>query len=282
MRPTRRARTWRSSPANRPWISTSSPRENEPCPRGGCHISWRPLRHKKVLRSASGENKDMSPIARTGIAAALVIVTMPALGAVDYYTTVTLKIGDAAPPMKVQAWVRGQPVTQFEKGKVYVLDFWATWCGGCIVSFPKISAVAEKYKDQVVFTSIDTYEEIGDRKVADPVAKVTEFLKKDKGQKLKLDVCDYGNTKSMWDAWIKPLRRAGLPTTVVIDQEGKIAWIDVNLDHLSWVLDQVLAKKWDREKAAAVMQQKDAVEDMMFKLFRSKGDDHVKACQALL
>src|SRR5262245_62652906 len=138
-----------------------------------------------------------STIARSGLAAALVIVTMPALGAAQYNATVSLKIGDPAPPIKVQAWVRGQPVTQFEKGKVYVLDFWATWCGGCIVSFPKISAVAEKYKDKVVFTSIDTYEEIGDGKVADPVAKVTEFLKTDKGQKLKLEVCVDGNTKSM-------------------------------------------------------------------------------------
>src|SRR5262245_9421811 len=139
----------------------------------------------------------MSTIVRRGLAATLVIATIPAFAAGQYNTTVSLRIGDPAPPIKVQTWVRGQPVTEFEKGKVYVLDFWATWCGGCIVSFPKISAVAEKYKDKVVFTSVDTYEEIGDTKVPDPVAKVTEFLKTDKGQKLKLEVCVDGNTKSM-------------------------------------------------------------------------------------
>src|SRR5262245_48952293 len=131
------------------------------------------------------------------IAVVALLLIIPASGAAQYNATVTLKIGDPAPPIKVQAWVRGKPVTQFEKGKVYVLDFWATWCGGCIVSFPKISAIAEKYKDKVIFTAVDTYEEIGDTKVPDPVAKVTEFLKTDKGQKLKLEVCVDGNTKSM-------------------------------------------------------------------------------------
>jgi thiol-disulfide isomerase/thioredoxin len=219
------------------------------------------------------------------IAVAMLLVAMPVPAAAQYHTTVTLRIGDPAPPIKVQAWVRGQPVTQFEKGKVYVLDFWATWCGGCIVSFPHISAIADKYKDKVAFTSIDTCEEIGDSKVPDPVAKVTEFLKTPQGQNLKLDVCVDGNTKTMWDAWINPLRRSGLPTTFVIDQDGKIAWIDVNLDHLSWVLDQVLARKWDREKAAAIMRQKDAIEDMLlFKALspKTQSDDRVKTFQAIL
>ncbi len=83
----------------------------------------------------------------------------------------------------------------------------------------------------------------------------------------------------MWDSWIKPLRRNGLPTTFVIDQEGKIAWIEVNLDHLSWVLDQVLAMKWAREKAAPMMQQKDALEDMLFKSALSKARNPVSGSE---
>jgi thiol-disulfide isomerase/thioredoxin len=217
----------------------------------------------------------------SALAAVLVSLLAPSIGTAQYHTTVSLRIGDPAPPIKVQTWVRGQPVTKFNKGKVYVLDFWATWCGGCIVSFPHISAIAEKYKDRAIFTSIDTYEEVSG-KVPDPVAKVADFLKTPQGKNLKLDVCIDGNSKTMWDAWINPLRRSGLPTTFVIDQEGKIAWIDVNLDHLSWVLDQVLDQKWDRKKAAAIMEKKDAIEDLMFKALRSKGDDRKKAWQETL
>lgn len=68
------------------------------------------------------------------------------LSKAQYNTHPTLKIGDPAPEIKVEAWVRGTPVTKFEKGNVYVLDFWATWCGGCIASFPHISAIANKYE----------------------------------------------------------------------------------------------------------------------------------------
>ncbi len=208
----------------------------------------------------------MNKLLRNGFAVVLAITSTLAFA--QYNDSPTLKIGDPAPAIKVQTWLRGQPVTQFEKGKVYVLDFWATWCGGCIMSFPHISGIAEKYKDRVSFSSIDTKEDIEGK--VDALAKVKEFLPSAWGQQLKLNVAVDGDSGAMWDGWIKPLRRVGLPTTFVIDQEGRIAWVDVNLDHLEWVLDQVLAKNWDIQKAAAVMQQRDAVEDLMFKVFRSE------------
>lgn len=195
----------------------------------------------------------------------------------------TLHIGDPTPPFKVKTWIKGKPITEFKKGKVYVIDFWATWCGGCIASFPHISAIAEKYKDKVQFISVDSYEDVvEENKGKDPAILAADFLKTPRGQKLKLDVAVDGETNEMFATWIKTLRRGGFPTTFVIDQEGKIAWVDVNLDHLDWVLKQVLAKKWDLNKAAEVMKRKDAAEDMMIDIFRSKQTDKTKEYQALL
>ena len=69
-----------------------------------------------------------------------------------------LNIGDPAPALRVRGWVKGEPVERFEKGKVYVLEFWATWCRPCIAAMPHLSALAGEYKDRVTFLGIDVYE----------------------------------------------------------------------------------------------------------------------------
>ncbi len=66
-----------------------------------------------------------SIITRCGMAAAL--MAMAAIGVAQFNNSPTLKIGDPAPEIQVKAWVKGKPVTRFEKGRVYLVNFWATW-----------------------------------------------------------------------------------------------------------------------------------------------------------
>lgn len=53
--------------------------------------------------------------------------------------------------------VEGKDVSlQSYKGKVILLDFWATWCGPCVAGLPKVAEVAAKLKDQgVVFVAVN-------------------------------------------------------------------------------------------------------------------------------
>ena len=60
----------------------------------------------------------------------------------------TLKVGDPAPPLKVAAWLNGEEIKSFAPGKVYVLDFWATWCGPCIMMMPHLAELGREYKDK--------------------------------------------------------------------------------------------------------------------------------------
>ncbi len=67
----------------------------------------------------------MRRFARYMVAAALAMTATFGFG--QFNNSPTLHIGDPAPPIKVQTWLRGEPITQFEKGKVYVVEFWASW-----------------------------------------------------------------------------------------------------------------------------------------------------------
>src|SRR5688572_13647493 len=61
-----------------------------------------------------------------------------------------LNVGDKAPALKVERWVKGAPVKSFEKGRVYVVEFWATWCGPCVSSIPHMTELQQKHKGLTV------------------------------------------------------------------------------------------------------------------------------------
>src|SRR6266568_1760611 len=60
---------------------------------------------------------------------------------------VSLKPGDLAPALTVTKWLQGRPVPKFEPGGVYVVEFWATWCGPCIAFMPHLAELQARYRD---------------------------------------------------------------------------------------------------------------------------------------
>ena len=66
----------------------------------------------------------------------------------------SLNIGDPAPPLRVKEWLKGMPLREYERGKVYVLEFWATWCVPCRAAMPHLSELARKYRDEVTVIGI--------------------------------------------------------------------------------------------------------------------------------
>jgi len=155
-----------------------------------------------------------------------------------------LSIGDKAPPLAVGEWIQGEPVKEFEKGKIYVLDFWATWCGPCVESIPKLNKLQLENADKGVIV-------IGMNCLEDEDSDVAAFVKK-QGKKLTYRVATDDLTKSeegkMVDAWLTAAAQEYIPVVFLVNKEGIIAWIGHPID-LPEVLAQVLEDKWDVAKA---------------------------------
>src|SRR4051794_4762046 len=69
-----------------------------------------------------------------------------------------LMVGDPAPRLSVSRWAQGEPVRQFQKGKVYVVDFFATWCGPCKESIPVLNAMQKRLGTKATFIGMDVWD----------------------------------------------------------------------------------------------------------------------------
>ena len=151
--------------------------------------------------------------------------------------TKKLSVGDAAPALSVEKWVKGDAVTGFEKGRVYIVEFWATWCGPCKESMPHLSELQKQYKDKGL--TIIGVSSVG---CNDKLDKVEDMVK-EKGDTMGYTVA--------WDkdgatnvSYMKASRQRGIPRAFVVDQKGNVAWIGHPAE-LDFVLDDVIASKWD-------------------------------------
>jgi len=134
----------------------------------------------------------------------------------------SLKAGSPAPALSVENWVKGEKVDGFEKGKVYVVEFWATWCPPCVESIPHLTKLQKEHKDAIVI-GVAASERAGKDGKDERLKKVEKFVK-DQGSKMAYRVA-FDEDRSMSKAWMEPAGQGGIPCSFIVNHEGKIAWI---------------------------------------------------------
>ncbi|WP_018261511.1 TlpA family protein disulfide reductase [Methylobacterium sp. WSM2598] len=162
-------------------------------------------------------------------------------------------IGDPAAEIRVQTFLKGEPITTLAKGRVYVVVFWPIWCDPCKAAIPHFTALQDRYPEVSIIGVAVDWTDLG---------KIVAFVR-DHG-----DAIGYRNAAdlpsspderlgAMNRTWCQAAYNIAIPTAFIFDREGRTAWVG----H-PWKCDGPLAAvvegRWDlaaaREKQEAVLQ----------------------------
>jgi thiol-disulfide isomerase/thioredoxin len=158
----------------------------------------------------------------------------------------TLKVGDPAPKLQTGKWVQGDPVKDFEKGKAYIVEFWATWCPPCRASIPHLNETYEKFKDKGLIVIGQNCWERDDRLVAPFVKKMGDKMT----YRVALDDKTSNKNGQMAKTWMEAAGRDGIPSAFLVNTKGIIAWIGHPMELKEEVIEGALSGKSNVSKGA--------------------------------
>jgi thiol-disulfide isomerase/thioredoxin len=128
-------------------------------------------------------------------------------GAVGISNAGPLKAGDAFPDLGAMHFEGKLP--EKLRGKVVLVDFWASWCGPCKGSFPVLEELHKKYGEQglvVLGVNVDETKEL-----------MQEFLAK--------HPATFAVVRDQKHELVKVVSIATMPTSIILDTEGKVRFV---------------------------------------------------------
>ena len=137
-------------------------------------------------------------------------------------------------------WVQGEAPKEFETGKVYMFECWATWCGPCIAAIPHVNDLHKKYHDKGLRVfGINVWE--------DGFDKVADFVKK-KGDGMSYPVAYTGRGSDFEKQWLNAAGVKGIPHAFVV-RDGKLVLKTHPSQLTDSVIEALLAGEEESQKA---------------------------------
>jgi thiol-disulfide isomerase/thioredoxin len=163
-----------------------------------------------------------------------------------------LRIGDPAPSLDIAHWLKGEAVTEFQPGHVYVLEFWATWCGPCVGNMEHLSETQERYENDVTVIGLSD----------EKLSTVVSFLFRPYGKQATIQNNRTRYTlatdpdRSVHAAYMEAAGLSGIPTCFVIGKDARVEWIGHPSASMDQALASIVAGTWQRSDHAAAIQEK--------------------------
>ena len=172
-------------------------------------------------------------------------------------STADALLGKPPPPITVAKWIKGPELREFEPGKVYVIDFWATWCGPCKAAIPHLTELAQKHRGKVEVIGIAISERQKDATDTAYMGVVEQFVKK-MDDRMDYRVAVDTPDRQMHTAWFKPAGMGGIPTAWIIDQKGLVAWIGIGSPtEVERIVGDVLLGRFEATREAVLQKAAD-------------------------
>lgn len=136
----------------------------------------------------------------------------------DNHTRVSL-IGQPAPEILVKHWINSPPLSlESMRGRVLLLEFWATWCRSCTEVFPKIKRLHEEHAESglaVLALTRHYYTSPGPIESAEQELELIRRHVREHGLEFPVGVSEDATTQMSYGA-------VGLPTVALIDRSGMV------------------------------------------------------------
>jgi len=165
-----------------------------------------------------------------------------------------LKPGSPAPPISADTWWNADEAHEnsIQPGYVYVVEFWATWCGPCRASIPKLHALQENFGPdglRVLAISTEEYQVVN--------RFVNSLGKSQMDYSVAVDEKD--KTKR---AWMDAAELKGIPAAFIVDRTGIVQWIGNPHDpEFVPTVQLVLADRYDSKAFRNTQAKRQAIDE---------------------
>ncbi|MBY3004088.1 TlpA family protein disulfide reductase [Rhizobium leguminosarum] len=180
--------------------------------------------------------------------------------------------GSPAPSIEALDWLRGEPLSNFQLGKIHILEFFSTICKPCGPALAHLAQLQEQYRDvgiEVIGIAANEQAATAD----DARAQLDAWLTRLPHSKIRIAFDSSGNKH-----WMDASLSFHVPQAFVVDRDGSIAFIG-GPDALEDVLPKVIDGSWrarveakNAEKERIAEGEIDAMENALHRRIRAATD----------